>query len=40
LRRATEEIVSPGTRLSSMIRSFCGVDQDRRRAVPVITSIR
>jgi hypothetical protein len=40
LRRATDETVSPGSKLSSMIRSFCSVDQCRRRAVPVITSIR
>ncbi len=39
-RRATEDTVSPGSRLSSMICSFCSVAQCRRRAVPVISSMR
>ena len=40
LCRATDETVSLGSKLSSMIRSFCSVDHCRRRAAPVITSIR
>jgi hypothetical protein len=39
-RRATEETDSPGSQLASMIRSFCSIVQRRRRAVPVISSIR
>lgn len=39
-RRATEDTVSPGRKLSSMVRSFCSVVQCRRRAVPVISSMR
>ena len=37
---ATEDTVSPGRKLSSMIGSFCSVAQCRRRAVPVISSMR
>ena len=40
LRRATAEMLSPGCSVSSTMRSFSSVDQPRRRAVPVITSIR
>jgi hypothetical protein len=39
-RRATDDTVSPGCKLSSMICSFWPVDQCRRRAVPVISSMR
>src|SRR3954451_1746872 len=39
-RRATDDTVSPGWKLSSMICSFCSVVQCRRRTAPVISSIR
>ena len=39
-RRATDDTVSPGSKLSSMICSFCSVVQCRRRTAPVISSIR
>ena len=39
-RQPIEETVSPGSKLASMILSFCSVVHQRRRAVPVISSIR
>ena len=39
-RRATDDTVSPGWKLSSMIYSFCSVVQCRRRTASVISSIR
>ncbi|MEX0408286.1 hypothetical protein ABGN05_21725 [Aquibium sp. LZ166] len=40
MHRATDDTVSPGSKLFSMIRSFASVDHCRRRATPVITAMR